>query len=86
MFSSGERVAAASGSDVLESREAVYTRGRFLAHDSGQRRILSTSAREEGGESPEEATRKAVAGRLLSLRLTDALPKNVTHHSLSKIR
>lgn len=47
----------------MESGEAVYTRGRLVAHKRGQRRILTTSAGEEEGESPEEATSKAVAER-----------------------
>lgn len=58
------------GSDEMESREAVYTRGRFVAHTRGQWRILSTSAREEeGGESPEEATWKAAAGWVFTVEL-----------------
>lgn len=57
-FSSGDRVTAASGSDVPESRGAFYPRGRSspTAVGSGG---SSTSALEE--ELPEEATRKAMA-------------------------
>lgn len=66
-FSSGDRVTVASSSDVQDLLEAFYIHGRRCAHGRGQRRILSTSARREGWETPEEAPRKAVEGIDLAL-------------------